>query len=197
MGRAFAICCALACLAPFVWGQSGKIEVFGGYSLVTGDFTGTYADRNTHILNGWNAAATFKMSRLVGLDMDLSGYYPSYTYPGLGSLTVSARTLSYLFGPQVAVPLPKIKPFAHFLIGGTHVGYPPPSGCSPPLCIYTSDNSFTFAVGGGADFALNPRFAIRAQADLLHTGFSTSDNQETYKFHNNNARISTGVVFRF
>jgi opacity protein-like surface antigen len=197
MGRALAACCVLLYLCPVVLGQSNRIEIFGGYSLVTGDFTGISNDRNTHILNGWNASANFKANRWLGLDADFSGFYPSYTYAGLGGLTVKARSLSYLFGPQVSVPLPKIKPFVHFLVGGTHVGYPQPSGCPQPLCTSTSDNSFTFAVGGGVDFVLTKHLALRGQVDVLHSRFSTSDNQLTYRYHETNARISTGIVFRF
>ena len=49
------------------WAQSSDhVEVFGGYSLVSGDFTGTFGDRNTHILNGWNASTTYKPSQLLG-----------------------------------------------------------------------------------------------------------------------------------
>lgn len=196
MVRVLAGCFVLLCFCPFVLGQS-RVEIFGGYSLVTGDFTGTFADRNTHILNGWDASADFKMNRFLGLEAELSGFYPSYTFAGLGGLTVKARSLSYLFGPQVSVPLPKIKPFAHFLIGATHVGYPAPSGCAPPECTSTSDNSFTFALGGGADFPLTKHLALRGQADLLHSGFTSGDNQLTYKYHETNARISTGLVFSF
>ena len=111
------------------WAQSSDhVEIFGGYSLVTGDFTGTFGDRNTHILNGWNASARYKPGRLLGFVADVSGYYPSYTFPGLGGLTVRARSHSFLFGPQVSATFSKVTPFAHALLGVTHVGYPTPSG---------------------------------------------------------------------
>lgn len=130
-------------------GQSSgdRFEIFGGYSLVTGDFTGTFADRSTHILNGWNASANYKTSRLLGFVGDFSGYYPSYTFPGIGGLTVKARSLSLLFGPQISVRLSKVTPFAHALLGVTRIGYPQPTGC--PQCPATSDNSFAYPSAAG------------------------------------------------
>ena len=176
--------CWLLVLAGMLWCVSGwaqstdHVEVFGGYSLVTGDFTGTFGDRNTHILNGWNASANFKATRLLGFVADFSGYYPSYTYQGIGGLTNRAKTLSLLFGPQVSVRLSKVA-----------------SGC--PQCVATSANSFAYALGGGIDFDLTRHLGIRGQADLFHNGFSSGDNQTTYRYHETNARISTGLVFRF
>jgi opacity protein-like surface antigen len=186
------LCCVSA------WAQStDHVEVFGGYSFVTGDFTGTFADRSTHLLNGWNASAAFKPNRFFSFVADFSGYYPSYTEPGVGALTFSARSHSFLFGPQASLRLSKVEPFAHVLLGLTHVSYPVPSGGGCPQCVASSDNSFAYALGGGIDFDLTHHFALRGQADLFHNGFSSSDNQLTYRFHQWNARISTGLVFRF
>ena len=197
MGRFFASASILILFTSLAAGQSPdrRLEVFGGYSFVVGDFTGTYVDRSTHVLNGWDASAAYKTNRFFGLAADFSGYYPHYTFSGLGAFTISARSLSFMFGPQVSVPLPGVTPFAHFLLGATHVGYPQPSGC--PECSSTSDNSFSYAVGGGIDIPLKHRLAFRVQADLYHSGFTTSDNQETFRFHHNDPRIATGLVFHF
>jgi opacity protein-like surface antigen len=172
------------------WSQStDRVEVFGGYSLVTGDFTGTFADRSTHLLNGWNASANFKASRYFGLVADFSGYYPSYTYGGIGGLTYSARSHSFLFGPQVSVRLSKVTPFAHALLGLTHISYPVPSGSGCSQCVAATDNSFAYALGGGIDFDLTHHCAIRGQADLFHNGFSSSNNQLAYLYHQWNAEF--------
>ena len=193
--------CCLPVLAGMLWCVGGwaqstdRVELFGGYSLVTGDFTGTDADRSTHILNGWNASADFKANRFFGIVADFSGYYPSYTNPGIGGLTNHARSLSFLFGPQVSVHLSKVTPFAHALLGATHIGYPAASGC--PQCVTTSASSFAYALGGGMDFDLTRHLGIRGQVDLFHNGFSSSDNQTSFRYHQSNARISTGLVFRF
>ncbi len=199
MGRLFPVISTLFLLCGFNLGQSSpdRVVVFGGYSLVTSDFTGTFADGSTHILNGWDASASFRAARLLSFVADVSGYYPSYTYPGLGGLTVSARSHSFLFGPQVSVPLSRVTPFAHVLLGVTHIGYPQPSGCPQPECVATSANSFSYALGGGIDFYLTKHLGLRGQADLFHNGFSSHDNQLTYRYRELNARIATGIVFRF
>jgi len=103
MGHFFASVSTLVLLSGLTLGQSSKdrFEVFGGYSLVTGDFTGTFLDRNNaRVLNGWNASANFKVGRLLGFVADLSGYYPSDTGVGF-----RARSHSFLFGPQISAPL--------------------------------------------------------------------------------------------
>jgi hypothetical protein len=197
MGRSLASVFALLLFCSVALCQSprNKVELYGGYSLVTGDFTGTYADRQNHVLSGWEATAAYKPGRLLGLAADFSGFYPSYTFGGLDGLTAKARSLSYLFGPQVSIPLPKVSPFAHALLGATYIGYPQPSGC--PECKTTSDNSFSYAEGGGIDYHFGRHLGWRGQADLFHDGATSSDNQLTYKFHQNVARISTGILFRF
>lgn len=198
MGRILAGFLFLLYLCPLTFGQTSndRFEVFGGYSLVTGDFTGTFADRNFHLLNGWEGSAAYKTNRWFGIAADLSGFHVSYTFPGLDSYAPRARSLSYLFGPQISLPLARITPFAHFLLGATHINYSNGLDCGR-LCAPTSANSFTYAAGGGVDVTLAKHLALRGQADLLHSGFSNSDNQLTYKYHETNARISTGIVFRF
>ena len=63
MGRLFPVISTLFLLCGFNLGQSSpdRVVVFGGYSLVTSDFTGTFADGSTHILNGWDASASFQL----------------------------------------------------------------------------------------------------------------------------------------
>ncbi|PYX81904.1 MAG: hypothetical protein DMG66_01330 [Acidobacteria bacterium] len=55
---------------------------------------------------------------------------------------------------------------------------------------FPSDTSLAWALGGGVDWNVLPRVAVRlVQADLLQTRFG-DDNQ-------NNGRFSFGVVFKF
>lgn len=195
MRRVSVFALLLSCGMALAQSPLNKFEVYGGYSAVTGDFTGTYADRNIHVLSGWEATAAYKPGHLLGIAADFSGFYPSYTFGGLGGLTDHARSLSVMFGPQASVPLPKVSLFAHGLLGITHIGYPQPGGC--PQCSATSDNSFSYALGGGIDYHFGRHLGWRGQADMFHNGATTSDNQLTYKFHQTVARISTGILFRF
>jgi opacity protein-like surface antigen len=101
-----------------------------------------------------------------------------------------------LFGPQVSVPLDKITPFAHLLIGDTDVSYTADSSL-PHFSFLSANNSFTYGGGGGLDYRFTRHLAVRCQADWLHNGFNTQDNQLSYRLKRNVAGVSTGIVFRF
>jgi hypothetical protein len=81
-------------------GQSAKdrFEVFGGYSFVTGDFTGTFADRGTHILSGWNVSANYKANQLIGLVADVSGFHAGYTTRESGARRLARTAWQYYSG---------------------------------------------------------------------------------------------------
>jgi opacity protein-like surface antigen len=180
----FCVFAVLLC-GSFALGQSpDRFELFAGYSLVNADFTLT----SRTVLNGWNASMNFKSGSWFGLVADFSGYYPS----DFGH----AKAHTFLFGPQVSVSLDKITPFAHFLIGDTNVSYTADSSF-PRFSFLSANNSFTYGGGGGLDYRFTPHLAVRGQADWLHNGFNTVDNQLSYRLNHNVARISTGIVFRF
>jgi opacity protein-like surface antigen len=90
---------------------------------------------------------------------------------------------TFMFGPVVRAPLPKITPFAHALFGGGHI-----SGEAAGTS--ASETDFTWAAGGGVDWAVLPHVGIRvAQADLLQTRAGNTSQ--------NNFRYSAGVVLKF
>ena len=140
-------------------------EVFGGYSYQRVDNSPSFN------LNGWEFSGQYKWFRSLGLVADFDGHYGSPS-------GVSASTHNYLFGPQVSWPA-RVSPFAHVLIGGSHMKI---GGAS--------DTSFSSAIGGGIDTRLAPGIYWRIiQGDYIHTHFFGSTQ--------NNARLSTGIVFRF
>jgi len=154
-------------------------EVFGGYSYINGDFTGTTPDGAAGLtLQGWNASLDFKSGSWFGMVADFASYYPG------------GKAYTFLFGPQVSLPVKRVKPFAHFLLGDTYV-------TGPRTFATTSNNSLTYAFGGGVDFALTGRIALRAQFDSLHNNFTSIDNQVQHLIDRRVVRISTGVVFHF
>lgn len=122
-------------------------------------------------LNGWELAGQYKFADWVGGVADFDGHYGS----PLGAST-SAHT--FLFGPQVSWP-GRVSPFAHVLIGGGHISMGP-----------FSDTSFALAIGGGIDTELVHGIYWRViQGDYLQTQF--------FGYTQNNARLSTGIVFKF
>ena len=137
-------------------------NVFIGYSYNRANFSGGGIN-----LNGWNGALEGKVAPFLGVVADISGQYGS----GVSQHNV-------LFGPQVSTSIGRIRPFAHVLVGVSHV-----SGGGD------SDTSFGDAIGGGVDYKLIKLIAWRFQGDLLQTRF----------FHDtqNDFRFSTGVVVHF
>jgi opacity protein-like surface antigen len=192
MNRLLSLGLAVLLLAACAMAQSGDHgEVFGGYSYINKDFTLTLP---TGGLTGWNASVTFKVVRHVGIVTDFSGYYPGYTYGCVGC-GQSAKVFSFLFGPQASFTVGRVTPFARFLFGDSHV-HTAADGIAN-LNTFTSNNSFTYGAGGGADVRLTRRLALRGQVDWLHNRFQTVDDQRTQFQIPNVARISTGIVFRF
>ncbi len=83
---------------------------------------------------------------------------------------------SYMFGPVISARTDKVTPFGHALFGGASGG---------------GTNAFAMAFGGGIDVKVAEKAAVRLiQVDWLmfrSGGFTSKDN----------ARVSTGIVFRF
>lgn len=122
-------------------------------------------------MNGWALAGQYKFADWLGGVAEVDGHYGSP-----GGVSTSAHT--FLFGPQVSWPA-RVSPFAHVLIGGAHV-----SGGG------LSDSSFSTAVGAGIDTRLAPGIYWRIiEGDYVSTRF--------FGRTQNNARLSTGIVFRF
>jgi opacity protein-like surface antigen len=117
--------------------------------------------------NGWNLAISGNLNRWLGITGDFSGVYKN-----------SDHIYSFMAGPTFSARIKRVTPFAHWLIGGA-------SSCG------SCDNAFAMAVGGGFDVNANDHFAIRVlQADWLLFGAGGVTDKK-------NARLSTGVVFRF
>jgi len=185
----------LACIVA-VAQSSDHVEVFGGYSLLQPDFNLVPGPPT----NGWNASATLKIRPQIGLVADFSGFYPSLGIRGGGfntpvTDTITGTSYVLLFGPQLALQFGRITPFGHFLVGESHVSPWKDNGTVIQGSAVTSTTALSYAAGGGLDYSLMRRFAVRCQVDWLHTTFSSTD----YQVHilHNSARISTGVVLRF
>jgi len=135
----------------------------------------------------------------MGIVADVSGFYPHYTLPPLaGSLSSSGETYTFLFGPQVTLPLGRFAPFGRFMVGISHVT--PQHYDGTTQTIFRSNNAFTLGTGGGLDFRVARHIAIRGQVDWLYALFTPiggGDPGVNYVKNRNVARISTGVVFRF
>ena len=107
MVRRLTLLAGLICLASLTTSAQGlgdKLEVFGGYSYMHVDANPGFSS------NGWEFSGNYKFAPWIGGVADFDGHY------GSGN-----SIHNFLFGPQLSFPA-RISPFAHFLIGGSHVG---------------------------------------------------------------------------
>jgi hypothetical protein len=134
---------------------------------IFGGYQFTSLDPSWHA-SGWNGAASMYVTRWFGVTGDFSGAYNTGT---------SFHT--FTGGPVVSMHRHSISPFAHALFGGAHSssgGY--------------GENGMVMMYGGGMDYG-RKAFAVRLfQADWEITRFNGFTDK-------NNARVSTGLLYRF
>jgi len=167
-------CCAFA-------QDAARVEVFGGYQYFHANSGFDVPGIDSFSMNGWNAAVSGFLNKHLGATADFAGVYGTPSVSGIG---VDTKLYTFLFGPVVRVPnSTRITPFAHALFGGGHAS-------ASVMGFGGSETDFTWAAGGGLDFGLSHRFAIRpVQADFLQTRVGGESQ--------NNFRYSAGVVFKF
>ncbi len=192
MKRLALLCGALLLFSGIASAQdSPKIEAFGGYSYLRAN------DGNTgENFNGGSGSLAYNFTPMLGVVADFGGYHWSQT-------GVDATAVSYLFGPKVALRHGPITPFVQALFGGAHIGFSGEDECDARVrregdCenFSSSENAFAMAIGGGLDWNATTHIGIRViQAEYLLTRFNGLGNNGSST--QNNARISTGVVFRF
>ena len=146
-----------------------KVAVFGGYQ-----YTHLGSDLGSADLNGWDASATYKVTKHFGVTGDVSGAYAT-----IGG--ISGHLYTYTGGPVVTANAGgKVQPFVHALVGGFNLG----GGGS-------SVNGFTTMLGGGVDWKLNKAFSLRlAQVDWAY--YHANGNSAS-----NNVKVASGIVVHF
>ena len=192
MKRLALLCGAMLLFAGLASAQdSPKIEAFGGYSYLRAN-----ADGVGYNFNGGSGSLAYNLTPWLGVVGDFGGYHWSGSGENQG---VDSTLVTYLFGPKVSYRHGPITPFAQVLLGGAHISatdneceHSPHSRKRYDSCGSTSgsQNGFSMALGGGLDWNATSHIGIRLiQAEYLMTRFDSQSQ--------NNARISTGVVFRF
>jgi opacity protein-like surface antigen len=204
-----------------------KVQVFGGYSLLhadSGGLNGTILDFNLRQFpntfdvrsnfNGWNAEAQYNFSSWVGVAADFSGFCGSQMTvrsPSPVSGLPNGNSYSILAGPVISYRAQKkLTPFAHALFGWnrTSLSASTFTGTSFPVAsVSTHYDDFTLALGGGVDYKVFRRFAVRlAQLDWYHTSlnlnsfYGTAFNTTVFQglaTRERNLRFSAGIVVNF
>ncbi|HEY5403749.1 MAG TPA: hypothetical protein VIK24_12835, partial [Pyrinomonadaceae bacterium] len=154
-----------------------KWEFFGGYSALFLDvpdntditaLNDVLSDKNN--LRGLNLAVTRNFHRYFGAKFDYSLHLreDNFTRPA-GSGTVDTTVQNFLGGIQIKnndEDGPTFRPFAHALVGVATQKIDIDSPQLPALFgisdFHVNETSFAMAFGGGLDFKVNHRIAIRA-----------------------------------
>ncbi|MGC1370869.1 MAG: hypothetical protein WA824_01910 [Candidatus Sulfotelmatobacter sp.] len=158
-------------------------NVFFGYSYYNTDLSSTV---NRTSANGWEASVEGKIIPFLGIVADFDQHYGSQNivsvcaFGGVCSVNAGFTASNYLFGPRVSISVAKFRPFAEVLVGAGHVNVNNGFG---------SDTSFAEAFGGGIDYRIFHPIAWRLEGDYVGTHLLGA--------RQNNARVSTGIVFRF
>ena len=154
-----------------------KAEIFGGYQFIRFNPGGGATGSNRQ---GGAGSVAGNFNHWFGV----VGDFGACKVTGQPSGT-SAHLVNYLFGPKLTYRSHgRLSPFAQVLFGGERIGV------SATGLGSTSDSSFAMTFGGGADYELTNHVSVRViQAEYLYTKFGGT--------HQNNARISAGVVYRW
>jgi opacity protein-like surface antigen len=144
-----------------------SVELFGGYSYMRVNPGFGLDGVNT---SGWEASLNYNFGPHWSLKGDIDGQY----------CCNGQHLHSFMAGPQWSYRREKATFFLHGLLGGAHA-----EGLAS-----ASDTNLAWAVGGGFDWKFTDRMSWRVvQADYVGTNFVDEIQS--------NARISTGLVFRF
>ena len=151
-----------------------KVEFSAGYSharVDTGiddpdlddDFADFLADRRG--FNGFDASIAGNLTRYFGLKGNLSGHFKSDSFSdGIDTINTEERIWQFLGGVQLKdnSTETKVKPFAHFLVGGANQSIEFTSPSLTGESIEVKDTSLAMKIGGGVDVRLGRRVDLRA-----------------------------------
>lgn len=187
--------------------ETPQVEIFGGYSLfhfddqdaepfLVGLAPGSSVNKNVH---GFEVSAQINANKWLGIVADLSGHYGTLVNVAATPLpspafAASGNIYNFLFGPQLNYRTEKATVFAHALFGGNRLGID--AMAVPISTAALSDTAFGVALGGGVDYNIAKRFAIRVgQFDYVLSNHTFSQYGLNLS-HQNNFRFSTGIVLK-
>lgn len=212
MRKILGVLAGLAVFGAMAWAQipgynteSGpqypRVEVSGGYSYALTDM---FNSGNRAGLTGWNASLGLNAAKWMGFVFEGSGLYgdskipiaapapfplcPPFCPAGTDLFSVRTRNYNYLFGAQFPYrKWARLTPFGEALFG--HSGIRGQAADRSSGLVTTEVGSgLGLMGGGGVDYAISPRLALRVKADYLQT--------RAFKLKQDNVRFSIGIVFR-
>lgn len=166
------------------WQYNSRVDLSGGYNLINSNAPPGSCECFT--MNGAFVDGAFNFKKWISA----AGMVTAGHSTDISALGQNLTLMTYMGGPRARWSHSRLTFFGQFLAGGargTGSYFPTSTGSK------SSATAFAFSTGGGLDFNLSPRLAIRAfNAQYLHTEFPNgSDGTQ------NELEIGTGIVFRF
>jgi len=143
-----------------------------GYEFIHFDSAPFSAD-----LHGLHTDLTYNLNNWFGLEGNVISAWGSGVFSG-----ETSKYVLYTVGGRISAGPSRHRwlPWAHVLVGGAHLN---------PQVARESKNGFALQLGGGADWAYNPRISFRGEADYVRT--------QLYSDSQNNFQIGGGIVLHF
>ena len=184
--------------------QFPRAELAGGYTYGMMDLF-----NSGHIArpNGWNGALGLNPAKWIGFVFEASGSYgtskipsavpapfplctgqPGDFCPGISpTFNVDTKLYNYMFGVQFPYrKSERFTPFGEVMFG--HSGVRGQARSDDGRLVAEASGGLGLLGGGGVDYRLSQRFALRFKADYLQT--------RVFRQKQDNVRFSVGIVIR-
>ena len=162
-----------------------RFDIYGGAAY--SHFNPGYAHRvqATNLL-GWDGSVTGWFAKHYGLEATARGVYGNYTVPANAYGITGTSSLSehlFLFGPTFRMlQTERYTAGMHVQVGGAYGSFDKGfanSGVQPfTIGVYNNQLAFASVIGGWADYAVRPRFAVRFKADYQPTRYGNTTQNE-------------------
>jgi opacity protein-like surface antigen len=180
--------------------QYPRVELAGSYTYGMMDlFNAGHIARP----NGWSAAFGLNAARWLGFVAEASGSYgtskipsavpapfplcPPFCPPPGSTFNVDTKLYSYMFGVQFPYrKSERFTPFGELMFG--HSGVRGEARSDDGTMFAETSGGLGLLGGGGVDYKLSQRFALRFKADYLQT--------RVFRQKQDNVRFSVGIVIR-
>jgi long-subunit fatty acid transport protein len=186
--RALLIAVALVCVVASPHKASAQgLELASGWAHSTGN-NGT---DGFNFGAGWN----FTNRVLIAADYDTlwdDSRIGTFETTQTGAVTSKTHLQNWLFGPRIffgngIVRGRRLNTFGELEFGVSHINSSIASAELPNVS--TADSAFSWMMGAGADYVMNPHWTLRGKLDFLRTHFADAGQSRL--------RLGIGVTYTF
>lgn len=177
-----------------------RLELFGGYVY---GMTDLFNSGRVARPQGWNGSFGINAASHLGFVFEANGLYgtskipiavpapfpecPPFCPNGTSTFNVDTKNYNYLFGVQIPFRRSgRFTPFFEVMFG--HAGVRGEARSIDGTKFAEVSGGLGLLGGGGVDYKINPRFALRFKADYYQT--------RLFNLKQDNAQFSVGLVIR-